>query len=74
VIETQVECYSGYRYGEQPRAFYWQGARLSVTAVLSRWRAPYSDHFLVKTADSLVFELRYQESTGEWQVKLSAQA
>jgi hypothetical protein len=72
VSETQVECYSGYRHGERPRAVYWQGVRLPVAAVLKRWRSPNSNCFLVKTTDDRVFELCYLEGADEWHVEPSS--
>jgi hypothetical protein len=68
VTETQVECYSGYRYGERPRAVYWQGARLEVKTVLERWRGIDGNCFKVLTVDGQIFQLCYSEDLDEWWV------
>lgn len=73
MTETQVECYSGSRYGEQPRAFYWHEVRMPVSAILKRWRIPGAYYFLVKSEDDLVYELCYQESTDKWHVEFASQ-
>ena len=66
-METQVECYSGVEYAERPTAFTWQGQRLAVEDVLQRWRAPGFKCFQVRAGGQL-FELRYDEHAGGWQV------
>jgi hypothetical protein len=62
-----VECYSGVEYAERPTAITWQGQRLAVEQVLQRWREPGIKCFRVQAGGQL-FELRYAEHTGEWQV------
>lgn len=49
MIETgvTVETYSGYRFGERPRAFSWQGRRYDVLEVERRWRTPQGAGFVV---------------------------
>lgn len=74
MTETQVECYSGSRYGERPTAFTWQGTFLRVESILRSWQEPDARCFLVKTAGDLVFELCYQESADQWQAELSTPA
>ena len=48
--DVAVEAYSGYRYGERPRAFTWQGWRYQVLNVERRWRTPEGIGFMVTTA------------------------
>lgn len=62
----QVECYSGYRYGERPKALTWEGVRLEVAAVLATWRCPGRDCYLVKMTDDQVMQVSYLEESGEW--------
>lgn len=45
-----VEAYSGYRYGERPRAFTWRGRRYEVLTVERRWRTPRGSWFVVTAA------------------------
>ncbi|MFQ5594928.1 MAG: hypothetical protein ACE5HA_12355 [Anaerolineae bacterium] len=47
--DVAVEAYSGYRYGERPRAFTWQGRRYQVLDVERRWRTPEGVSFVVTT-------------------------
>ncbi|RME43668.1 MAG: hypothetical protein D6791_14910 [Chloroflexi bacterium] len=47
--DVSVEAYSGYRYGERPRAFTWQGRRYEVLDVERRWRTPEGIRFVVTT-------------------------
>ncbi len=37
MIPIRVECYSGYRADEQPRAVHLAGERLEVDDVVDRW-------------------------------------
>lgn len=48
--EVTVEAYSGYRYGERPRAFTWRGRRYQVLSVERRWRTPQGLGFVVTAA------------------------
>ncbi|MFQ5859533.1 MAG: hypothetical protein ACE5LU_28375 [Anaerolineae bacterium] len=48
--DVTVEAYSGYRYGERPRAFTWQGRRYEVLSVERRWWTPRGVGFVVTTA------------------------
>jgi hypothetical protein len=65
-----VECLSSSTYAERPLAFYWQGQRLEVEEILTRWRAPLAICFRVLTRGSQrVFELRYDESADTWLIQ-----
>jgi hypothetical protein len=44
----QVECYSGYTYAQEPRAFTWRGQRYEVERVIKRWRTPQGPGFRVE--------------------------
>jgi hypothetical protein len=64
-----VECYSGSRYAERPKAFYWQGDRLEIEEVQDRWRTPAGLCFRVRAGQNQIYELVYQEHSGNWQVR-----
>ena len=64
-----VECYAGYRYPDRPRAFVWEGERVTVEDVEQQWRTPDGLTFCVHTVDSRRFTLAYDETTGDWQVQ-----
>ena len=64
----KVEAHSGYTYGERPVALHWQGERLPVTEIESRWRNPSGRGYRVRTSDGLTFDLFYEEATDEWSI------
>lgn len=64
-----VECYSGYKYAQEPRAFTWRGQRYAVQLVERVWRTPEGPHFLVKTEEGGTYELAYDEAGDEWNLK-----
>jgi hypothetical protein len=68
-VKRLVECYSGSQYAERPLALWWQGQRLSVTAVLERWRSPDATGFCVRTDLGSMFELTYAELKDEWNIR-----
>ena len=65
-IPVAVECYSGTRYGEEPRAFAWQGEWVLIEAMEKRWRTPLGDHFLVRATDGRRYHLVYDPQSDAW--------
>jgi hypothetical protein len=65
-----VECYSGQTFAERPLALYWDGERLKITEILSRWRTPGDIHFIVRIGDGRIFYLAYNETEDLWSVEL----
>ena len=63
-----VETHSGYTYGERPVALYWEGSRLQIAEVETRWRSPDGKGLRVRTEDDRVFELYYDRLSDEWRV------
>ena len=66
---AKVECYSGHRYGERPRAFTWRGQRHRVQAVRREWRTPQGLSFQVVTDEGEDYLLFYWEEADLWWVK-----
>ena len=64
---VEVECYSGQRFGEQPRSFRWQGKRYSVEHIEKEWLEPGHRHFRVLTRGDGRFELVYNEQQEKWE-------
>lgn len=64
-----VECRSDSHYAERPLSLVWEGKRLEIAEILSRWRGPAERGFRVQTADRQMFELTYREISDEWQVQ-----
>lgn len=65
-----VECRSDSEYAERPLSLMWEGQRLEIAEILSRWRGPAEKGFRVQTVDRQVFELTYRELPDEWKVQL----
>lgn len=65
-----VECYSGQAYPERPRTFEWEGERLEITEILSRWRTPETTHFRIRIEDGRSFELIYHDPEDHWTIEL----
>jgi hypothetical protein len=64
-----VECRSDSEYAERPLALTWQGQRLEIAEIVSRWRGPGEKGFQVKTVDGQAFELIYREFPDQWQIE-----
>jgi len=64
--EFTVECYSGYTYAQEPRAFTWQGQRYEVTEIERRWREPQGPVFCLRTTDGQRWQLAYDEAQDLW--------
>src|SRR5512143_2881664 len=65
-MPIRVECYSGYRPEEEPRAFWLGERRIEVVELLDRWLSPEHRYFKVKGDDGDVYILRHDEMSGEW--------
>lgn len=50
----------------RPLAFEWKGRRRKVASLGRRWQAEDGEHLLVMTPEGRVFELAYEEATGDW--------
>lgn len=64
-----VECHSGFTYADRPVALTWEGRRLEITRILAEWRTPQENHFRACTSDGREFELAYNQTLDEWQIK-----
>lgn len=68
-MQAQVECYAGVEYPTEPRALYWDGQRLEISAVLARWREPEQLGFRVQTRELQVFDLIYHLQGDSWEAQ-----
>lgn len=64
--DFEVECYSGCRGEEEPRAIVREGRRLRVEQIEARWIGVAGRYFRVRCSDGRVYDLLYQESEGRW--------
>ncbi len=72
-----VECYSGYRANERPKAFTFQNRRWEVEEVIDRWYEgglrsdqPALDYFKVRTSEGKIFLLRYNALFDAWSIRV----
>ena len=71
MVDSSVECHSGFAYAERPLALKWQGHRLIVAEILEQSRTPAGRHFRIRTQDDQEFELVYDEANDEWSIHQS---
>lgn len=69
----QVECYSGYRANETPRAFIWKGKRYGIVEIRDRWyesgisrRSIRFDYYKVLVEDGGEYIIRYNGLFDKW--------
>ena len=62
----KVNCHSGHTYAERPESFLWQGIEYEVDEIERAWQAPGKKHFQVRTKDSKIFQLCYNETEDHW--------
>jgi hypothetical protein len=72
-IPVRVECYSGVRAEEAPRALFWADRRLEVEEILDRWyqgsldpAVPAADYFRVRTRQGETYLLRHERAAHAW--------
>ena len=73
--QTTVECYSGSRHPDRPKAFRWQGKRLEIDEVELQWcsqgaayDSPTLYHYQVRTAAGR-FHLVYDSEKDVWSIE-----
>lgn len=69
-VSTTVDCYSGMAYADRPRAFFWEGAEITVKTVLASLRTPDGKTFRVLGEDQQRYLLTYDEAGETWFVAL----
>lgn len=70
VLVVRVECYSGYRGEETPRAFWIGERRVEVAEVLDRWLAPEHRYFKLRGDDGSLYILRHDGAAEQWHLTL----
>jgi hypothetical protein len=68
-MSDSVECRSDSTYAEKPVALAWDGLRLEITDILSRWRGPDKICFRVRVSEGRIFELTYHEAADRWHIQ-----
>lgn len=75
-IQTEVQCYSGYKADQSPRRFLLADQWIEVEEVLETWKQagresnePQADHFKVRGNDGHDYLLRHDLDTDEWTIE-----
>jgi hypothetical protein len=76
--EVAVTAYAGYKQGEYPRAFTFQGRQVRIAKVVDRWYegtpqsgSPYHNYFKVQAEDGRQYVLRYNGLFDVWSLMVS---
>ena len=64
--KLKVSCYSGQAYAQRPRSFVWKGVEYEVEEIEKEWLEPGERHFQLRTKDSKLFQLCYNETQDLW--------
>jgi hypothetical protein len=70
LLEVHVECYSGHRGEQTPRALILAGRRIVVEEVLDAWLAPDHRYFKLKVEDGDTYLVRHDEQSGAWELTM----
>jgi len=67
-MKITVECYSGYRGEESPRAIWLGERRVGVAEIIDRWLAPDHRYFKFRGDDRGIYIIRHDAVSLQWQV------
>jgi hypothetical protein len=67
-MNIRVECYSGHRGEEIPRAMWFGDRRVEVAEIIDRWLAPDHRYFKLLGADRCIYIIRHDIVTFDWQI------
>jgi hypothetical protein len=68
LMKIMVECYSGYRGEEIPRALWLGERRVGVEEIIDRWLAPDHRYFKFRGDDRGVYIIRHDAVSLQWEV------
>ena len=63
---VKVDCYSGYKANQRPKAFSLGKKQLLIKKVLDQWYGPDYTYFKVLAEDANSYILRYSEADDQW--------
>jgi hypothetical protein len=63
-----VKCYSGHTYAERPQSFRWEGKEYEVATIEKDWQEPGKKCFQVRTGDSKLCQLCYNDMGNTWSI------
>ncbi|MGA9397857.1 MAG: hypothetical protein WBV22_06310 [Anaerolineaceae bacterium] len=64
-----VHSHSGFRYAEKPISFQWEADEYKIKRIIAEWKTECGQNFTVITDKDRIFELNYDETIDQWQVK-----
>jgi hypothetical protein len=65
-MKISVECYSGYRGEETPRAVFMGSRKIEVLDILDQWLSPDHRYFKIRGSDQSIYIIRNDSITLEW--------
>ncbi len=65
-MKIRVECYSGYRGEETPRAVFMGSRKIEVVDILDQWLSPDHRYFKIRGSDQSIYIIRNDSITLEW--------
>lgn len=65
-MKIRVECYSGYRGEETPRAVFIGSRKIEVINILDQWLSPDHRYFKIRGNDQSIYIIRNDSITLEW--------
>lgn len=69
-MAIRVECYSGHRGEESPRALIIDERRVEVVKILDRWLAPDHRYFKVRGSDGDLYIVRHDAAAEAWELTM----
>ena len=70
LLTMSVECYSGHRGEQTPRALVLGGRRVAVAEVVDAWLAPDYRYFKLRGADGDTYLVRHDERSNTWELTM----
>jgi hypothetical protein len=73
-LNLKVECYSGYRGEETPRAIWFGSKKIEVKKILDRWLSPDHRYFKIMDEEGSLFIIRHDVLSQQWELTFFKQA
>ncbi|MFO7708360.1 MAG: hypothetical protein R6V84_09320 [Desulfobacterales bacterium] len=64
----EVDCYSGWRGDETPRAIRFRGRTVAAVEVIDRWLAPDHRYFKIRGDDGGLYIIRHDVAGLKWEL------
>lgn len=70
LLSIGVECYSGHRGEETPRAILLGDRRVVVVGIIDQWLAPDHRYFKLRGEDGDIYLVRHDAASGTWELTM----